>query len=76
MANSIELSEKIRALRAETGFNRKQFAEHFQIPLRTVEEWEEGRRKPPEYIPRLIKYQILYEQQFGKQNKKEHDDTV
>ncbi|EEC58264.1 hypothetical protein BACPEC_01252 [[Bacteroides] pectinophilus ATCC 43243] len=47
-----------------------------QIPLRTVEEWEAGRRKPPEYIPRLKKYQIMYEQQFGKQNKKEHDDTV
>lgn len=76
MANSMELSEKIHALRAETGLNRKQFAEHFQIPLRTVEEWEAGRRKPPEYILRLIKYQILYEQQFGKQNKKEHDDTV
>ena len=81
----MELSEKIRALRAETGLNRifiyargftAMFAEHFQIPLRTVEEWEAGRRKPPEYIPRLIKYQILYEQQFGKQNKKEHDDTV
>ena len=72
----MELSEKIRALRAETGLNRKQFEEHFQIQLRTVEEWEAGRRKPPEYIPRLIKYQILYEQQFGKQNKKEHDDTV
>ena len=42
----------------------------------TVEEWEAGRRKPPEYIPRLKKYQIMYEQQFGKQNKKEHDDTV
>ena len=63
-------------MRAEIGLNRKQFAEHFQIPLRTVEEWEAGRRKPPEYIPRLIKYQIMYEQQFGKQNKKEHDDTV
>ena len=35
-----------------------------------------GQRKPPEYIPRLKKYQIMYEQQFGKQNKKEHDDTV
>ena len=45
MANSMELSEKIHALRAETGLNRKQFAEHFQIPLRTVEEWEAGRRK-------------------------------
>ena len=47
-----------------------------RLPLRTVEEWEAGRRKPPEYIPRLKKYQIMYEQQFGKQNKKEHDDTV
>ena len=64
MANSMELSEKIHALRAETGLNRK------------VEEWEAGRRKPPEYIPRLKKYQIMYEQQFGKQNKKEHDDTI
>ena len=53
-------------MRAEIGLNRKQFAEHFQIPLRTVEEWEAGRRKPPEYIPRLIKYQIMYEKQFEK----------
>lgn len=70
----MELSEKIRALRAETGLNRKQFAEHFQIPLRTVEEWEAGRRKPPEYIPRLIKYQIMYEQLFVKRSKKNADE--
>lgn len=69
----MELSEIIRGLRAETGLNRKQFAEHFGIPLRTVEEWEAGRRKPPEYIPRLIKYQIMYEQEFGEKNKKKHD---
>lgn len=71
------LSERIRALRAETGLTRKQFAEHFQIPLRTVEEWEAGRRKPPEYIPRLLKYQIMYEQQFDKQFKgDENKDNV
>ena len=69
----MELSEKIRALRAETGLNRKQFAEHFGIPLRTVEEWEAGRRKPPEYIPRLIKYQIMYEQKFNRKNNAEGD---
>ena len=73
----LELSERIRALRAETGLTRKQFAEHFQIPLRTVEEWEAGRRKPPEYIPRLLKYQIMYEQQFDKQFKgDENKDNV
>lgn len=57
----MEINAKIRELRKETGMNRKQFAEHFQIPLRTVEEWESGRRKPPAYIPRLLKYQIMYE---------------
>lgn len=57
----MELSERIKKLREETGLNRKQFSEHFQIPLRTVEDWEAGRRKPPEYIPRLLRYQILYE---------------
>ena len=65
----LELSERIRALRSETGLNRKEFAEHFQIPLRTVEEWEAGRRKPPEYIPRLIEYQIMYEQQIDDSKK-------
>ena len=65
----MELCDKIRKLREETGLNRKKFAEHFQIPLRTVEEWEAGRRKPPEYIPRLIKYQILYEQECGRDRK-------
>lgn len=57
----MEISEKIKELRNETGLNRREFAEHFQIPLRTVEEWEAGRRKPPEYIPQLIEYRILYE---------------
>ena len=32
----MELSEKIRALRAETGLNRKQFAEHFQMYLQLM----------------------------------------
>lgn len=72
----MELSERIRELRAETGLNRRQFAEHFQIPLRTVEEWEAGRRKPPEYIPRLIKYQIMYEQQLDKQEKEVKGDNI
>lgn len=57
----MEISEQIKKLRELTGLNKKGFAEHFGIPLRTVEEWEAGRRTPPEYIPRLIEYQIKYE---------------
>ena len=54
-------AEKIKELREKTGLNRKEFAEHIGIPLRTVEDWEAGRRTPPDYIPRLIEYQLKYE---------------
>lgn len=54
-------SEQIRTLRDQSGMTRKQFSEHLGIPLRTIEDWEAGRRTPPEYMPRLIGYQLKYE---------------
>lgn len=50
------------ALRKCVAYVKKAFAEHVGIPLRTVEDWEAGRRTPPEYIPRLIEYQLKYEE--------------
>ena len=44
----------IRELRKKTGLSQSKFAEYFEIPLRTVQEWEQGRRKPPDYIPKLL----------------------
>ncbi len=54
----MESSEIIRNLRLETGLSRKDFAENIGIPLRTIEDWEAGRRKPPEYVPRLLTYKV------------------
>ena len=45
---------EIKELRQLTGLTQKQFAEHFKIPLRTVQEWEQERRTPPEYVVKLI----------------------
>lgn len=42
----MELSEKIKEIRKNTGLNRKEFSEYFGIPLRTVEDWEAARRTP------------------------------
>ncbi len=53
---------KIKELREQTGMTRKEFSLHIGIPLRTIEDWEAGRRNPPEYIPRLIAYQLKYEE--------------
>ena len=58
----------IRKLREQTGLTRKEFSLHTGIPIRTLEDWEAGRRTPPEYIPRLIEYQIKYEELMDKVN--------
>ena len=57
----MESSKIIKDLRESMGLTRKEFSLHTGIPLRTLEDWEAGRRTPPEYIPRLIAYQLKYE---------------
>ena len=69
----MESADKIRGLREKTGMTRKDFSIHIGIPLRTIEDWEAGRRRPPEYIPRLIEYQLKYEELIGKMKKEEQD---
>ena len=62
MRYCMESANVIKKLRESTGLSRKQFSEHTKIPVRTLEDWEAGRRTPPEYIPRLIEYQLKYEE--------------
>ena len=58
----MDAAGKIKELRESTGMSRKEFSEHTGIPVRTLEDWEAGRRTPPEYIPRLLGYQVKYEE--------------
>ena len=58
----MDTAKQIKELRASTGMTRKEFSEHTGIPVRTLEDWEAARRTPPEYIPRLITYQLKYEE--------------
>ena len=55
--------------RESTGMSRKEFSEHTGIPVRTLEDWEAGRRTPPQNIPRLIEYQLKYEELVKKGKK-------
>lgn len=49
MADIITQGESFRALRDKTGMNRKEFAAYLGIPYRTMDDWENNRRKMPEY---------------------------
>ena len=52
---------RVRIIRESTGMNRKEFCECFQIPYRTVTDWELGHRHAPEYVLRLLEYYIRME---------------
>ena len=48
----------IRELRMQLGDTQSEFANRYNIPFRTVQNWEAGVRKPPEYIMQLLERQI------------------
>ena len=45
-------------LRKQSGMNRREFAEYFSIPYRTLQDWELGNRKMPEYLLMLMEYKL------------------
>ena len=57
----MDCREKIKELRESTGMTRKEFCEYFNIPYRTVTEWERDNRHAPEYVLRLLEYYIRME---------------
>ena len=48
-------------LRESTGMTRRQFCDYFGIPYRTLQDWELGNRKMPDYLLRLMAYKINVE---------------
>ncbi|NMB29101.1 MAG: helix-turn-helix domain-containing protein [Clostridiaceae bacterium] len=44
----------IREMRTELGDTQSEFATRYNIPFRTIQNWETGVRKPPEYIIELL----------------------
>ena len=47
---------RLKQIREDLGMNRTEFSRYIDIPLRTLEEWEAGRRQMPDYVLRLITY--------------------
>ena len=49
---------KFKELRQSSGMNLKQFADYFEIPYRTVQNWEGGQRTCPDYLLKLMQYKL------------------
>ena len=69
----MDIAKIIRELRKSIGMTRKEFSEYTYIPVRTLEDWETGRRTPPEYIPRLIDYQLKYDKMIKIKQKEKNN---
>ena len=50
--------QTIKVIRQSTGLSQSQFSAALNIPARTVQDWEQGKRKCPEYVAELIAYRV------------------
>lgn len=48
----------IREMRKELGATQSEFAMRYNIPFRTIQNWESGVRNPPEYISELLEHRV------------------
>lgn len=48
----------IRGMRMQLGDTQSEFAARYRIPFRTVQNWEAGVRRPPEYMINLLEHRI------------------
>lgn len=57
----MDSKERLIHIKERSGMNWKEFSAYFQIPYRTVQDWERGNRKMPEYVLRLMEYKLRME---------------
>ena len=47
-------TNKIKEYRMKTGMSRAEMSRQFEIPIRTLEDWESGKSDPPHWAEKLI----------------------
>ena len=60
----MNISDKIKELRKKTGLSQSKFSAKFGIPVRTLQQWEQGISAPPEYLIRMMAYIMLLEEKM------------
>ena len=61
-AATMDIAAKIKELRKKTGLSQSKFSAKFGIPVRTLQQWEQGISAPPEYLVRMMAYIMLLEE--------------
>ena len=53
--------QTIKEIRQSTGLSQGKFCEILNIPRRTVQDWEQGKRQCPEYVAELIAFRVEHD---------------
>ena len=61
----------VKEIRKITGLSQAAFAAKYEIPTRTVEDWESGARKPAPYLVKLLERAVCEDYGFH-----DHDGAV
>ncbi len=61
---AMNISDMIKELRKKTGLSQSKFSAKFGIPVRTLQQWEQGISAPPEYLIRMMAYIMLLEEKM------------
>ena len=56
-----ENEKTIKSLCEAYGMSQTALARRFDIPLRTVQDWHAGRRKPPAYVVNMLTALLEYD---------------
>lgn len=57
----------IKKARLNAGLTQAKMSEVFEIPKRTIENWETGKRNPPAYVEKLVIREL---ERIAKENNK------
>lgn len=61
---------KIKELRDILGVSRAEFSRRYQIPIRTLENWEYGTSVPPTYVLELLERAVKQDKMLENDSKK------
>ena len=64
---------KIKEIRKYSGLTQYAFSKKYNIPKRTLEGWESGKRNPPEYVFMLLERVVQEDSEGEKNNMKKYE---
>lgn len=51
----------VKEMRTRLGITQSEFAEKYNIPIRTIQNWECGSRECPQYVLELLEFKVMYD---------------